>query len=285
MLGNPYNFIQALQKKSFSLSEIKNLRAIEIKLFNNSETEVEFNSINLVVGYSLASYTAAAGTLVLYTDDEKMEYETNALGELGTGSTRNIYARWVYQDDSDTYLAITHNNYNDLPLGVNVFWYKYSPNASNYDEFGGQNWIKIDNNKFILQNYTFNPEAEQEQFKLVIIDTNQDSGNLSITTSNILTFTNRKEDQIEVVKNGVIKLNDDSNGIYPYYSWDGYIDDKFGYQTSVVRLMELTYNSSIEYVELAKRVKSVIWKIPQEHMKFIAENLQGGKKGDYYTVE
>lgn len=281
MLGNPYNFIQALQKKSFSLSEIKNLRSIEIKLFNSSETDVVFNNINLVVGYSLASYTAAAGTLVLYTDDEKLEYETNALGELGAGSTRNIYARWVYQDDNDTYLAITHNNYNDLPLGVNVFWYKYSQNATSYDEFGGQNWIKIDSNKFVLQNYTFSPEVEQEQFKLVIIDSNQDSGQLSIITSNILTFTNKKENQIEVIKNGVIKLNDDSNGIYPYYSWDGYIDDKFGYQTSVVRLMELTYNSSIEYIELAKKIKEVIWKIPQEHMKFIAENLQDGKKGDY----
>ena len=113
----------------------------------------------------------------------------------------------------------------------------------------------------------FNGKSETEQFKVVILHSNIVNNTVDIYTSNIVTIRNHIEGLHEYLTEREIILDDNSNGVYPYYAFDQVLAPNQVHQASKNRKATLKYNTNLDL--LNTHINKVIWKIPANQCQFV----------------
>lgn len=290
MLGDIFNFSDMLQKKIFDLTGASNIQAIKIQCYNNTNGTVTFSNTQVAIGYLLEQYGPNSEPLVLYVDgDDKKETNltyTTSGGEVIENSEITLCVRWIYQDGV-SYRAVTHHNFEDFPKGCSIRWYRYTPDNSGGDQYGGSYWqhipLGMNENPFKRTLNGFDPSAENEQFKVVVLQGSL-AGGIAATSSNIVKITNIISGAVEILTNRKILFDDGTNGIYPWYAFDDILAEDYLYEATTKRTLHLSYNSKLSNDDTLQKIQKITWKLPSEFMYYIADTSDEVVEEDGYTI-
>lgn len=290
MLGDIFNFSDMLQKKIFDLTGASNIQAIKIQCYNNTNGTVTFSNTQVAIGYLLEQYGPNSEPLVLYVDgDDKKETNltyTTSGGEVIENSEITLCVRWIYQDGV-SYRAVTHHNFEDFPKGCSIRWYRYTPDNSGGDQYGGSYWqyipLGVSENPFKRTLSGFDPAAENEQFKVVVLQGSL-AGGIAATSSNIVKITNIISGAVEILTNRKILFDDGTNGIYPWYAFDDILAEDYLYEATTKRTLHLSYNSKLSNDDTLQKIQKITWKLPSEFMYYIADTSDEVVEEDGYTI-
>lgn len=290
MLGDIFNFSDMLQKKIFDLTGASNIQAIKIQCYNNTNGTVTFSNTQVAIGYLLEQYGPNSEPLVLYVDgDDKKETNltyTTSGGEVIENSEITLCVRWIYQDGV-SYRAVTHHNFEDFPKGCSIRWYRYTPDNSGGDQYGGSYWqyipLGVSENPFKRTLSGFDPAAENEQFKVVVLQGSL-AGGIAATSSNIVKITNIISGAVEILTNRKILFDDGTNGIYPWYAFDDILAEDYLYEATTKRTLHLSYNSKLSSGDTLEKIRKITWKLPSEFMHCVVDTSDEIIEEDGYAT-
>lgn len=274
MLGNPLAFDGMLQRKICDLGEINSIDSIKLTFYNNTNKTVTFSNIKGTLGYALEDLGEAALPVLLWSNIK--EYHTS-LVEQEVYDLKNrelkVNLRWIY-DNGNTKKVITPSNTDELPQGVCIYWYKYTPNVpQGSDNIGGSYFSRIgtfdgSNGTDPKNGFTFNifdfieTIQDNTQIKVVICYTKE--GTLTEVSSNVLKIANIKDTIDGRITGKQIKLEGSTSGVYPFYAYDKiYAQDKI-YEINKERkaILDFDCQEKESKADFFKDVESITWYIP-----------------------
>lgn len=296
MLGNPLAFDGMLQRKICDLGEINSIDSIKLTFYNNTNKKVTFSNIKGTLGYALEDLGEAALPALIWSDVK--EYHTNLEQQAYDLNKLNVNLRWIY-DNGNTKKVITSSNVDELPEGVCVYWYKYTPGVpQGSDSIGGSYFSRIGtfdgSNETKPQNgFTFDifkfieTTQDNTQIKVVICYTKE--GNLTEVSSNILEIANIKDTTDERISGKQIKLEDSASGVYPFYAYDKiYAQDKI-YEINKERKAVLDFDCQGKETkeQFFKDIESITWYIPNynnEKALLLTKDSTGAYKNQLFVI-
>ena len=145
-------------------------------------------------------------------DEGIILYTTDSLGYAKENGKKTVRWRFIKTYNDNTYKLIS--DFNELPFGYLLKFYKYNPSAK-YSSVAGANWEFIMDN---LDTYEFTTDStvDKYKYKAVIVHNNK-----TIYESNELEFTNVLDiigERVNQLSNNFyIQLSDESNGEYYLY--------------------------------------------------------------------
>lgn len=296
MLGNPLAFDGMLQRKICDLGEINSIDSIKLTFYNNTNKTVTFSNIKGTLGYALEDLGEAALPALIWSDVK--EYHTNLEQQVYDLNKLNVNLRWIY-DNGNTKKVITPSNVDELPEGVCIYWYKYTPGVpQGSDSIGGSYFSRIGTfdgsnktdpkNGFTFDIFKFIETTQDDtQIKVVICYTKE--GILTEVSSNILEITNIKDTIDERITDKKIILEGSASEVYPFYAYDKiYIQDKM-YEINKERKAILDFHcQGVESKEdFFKDIESIIWYIPNynnEKALLLTKDSEGIYKDQLFVV-
>ena len=296
MLGNPLAFDGMLQRKICDLGEINSIDSIKLTFYNNTNKTVTFSNIKGTLGYALEDLGEAALPVLIWSDVK--EYHTNLEQQVYDLNELNVNLRWIY-DNGNTKKVITPSNVDELPEGVCIYWYKYTPGVpQGSDSIGGSYFSRIgtfdgSNKTDPKDGFTFNifkfieTTQDDTQIKVVICYTKE--GTLTEVSSNILKIANIKDTTDERISGKQIKLEDSTSGVYPFYAYDKiYAQDKI-YEINKERKAVLDFDCQGKETkeQFFKDIESITWYIPNynnEKALLLTKDSTGAYKNQLFVI-
>ena len=296
MLGNPLAFDGMLQRKICDLGEINSIDSIKLTFYNNTNKTVTFSNIKGTLGYALEDLGEAALPALIWSDVK--EYHTNLEQQVYDLNELNVNLRWIY-DNGNTKKVITPSNVDELPEGVCIYWYKYTPGVpQGSDSIGGSYFSRIgtfdgSNKTDPKDGFTFDifkfieTTQDDTQIKVVICYTKE--GTLTEVSSNILKIANIKDTTDERISGKQIKLEDSTSGVYPFYAYDKiYAQDKI-YEINKERKAVLDFDCQGKETkeQFFKDIESITWYIPNynnEKALLLTKDSTGAYKNQLFVI-
>lgn len=261
MYGNPYGFNGYYkQQKVFDISTIPFFNKIELYFYQDNDfkdIKGEFIPYKDNLGIMVKPNLFMSNPQIYFGYDKKEQldegiilYTTDSLGYAKENGKRIVRWRFIKTYNDNTYKLIS--DFNELPLGYLLKFYKYNPSAK-YSSVAGANWEFVMDN---LDTYEFTTDStvDKYKYKAVIVHNNK-----TIYESNELEFTNALDiigERINQLSNNFyIQLSDESNGeYYLYENGKLTVKDKKRYAYPAFK----NDKNESEYIAGVERVKWVV---------------------------
>ena len=269
------NYITNLFEKTiYDINSLGRIKQIFVSVYNNTNGTLTLNDFNFTLGGAEVVYTDDDKGITLYVEDDDYSYTSNTTAKI-------IHLKWIYSDGSSL-KAITSTNENELPSEASVHWYRYNKENTLHDQYGGLEWEYIErssaDNIFTLPVTTFAAENNSESFKVVII-----SGEGSIVERSNVLILSRSQTEIEELEGNKTKyltdfrlnINDNSNGIYPYYNYMWDLDREESWRANIQRQISCKFTTSITNNEFYSALKRIVWRLPINLISPIAPRIDG----------
>ena len=217
MIGNPYQFESYYQEKVFDISNINNIKQIDIYFYQNGQfydgngnyipwqdedinnsiglepskkpNNLFVNDVKIYLGYETGAFTDE--TLMLYTSDPlTYHYKNNNL-------QKNVALRWIHMIDEKNFSLLNGKN---LDEKFEVHWFKYNPGNEIINQYAGKDWEEVFPDKNDLFLYSFTPDIKKqiEQIKVIgLINEIKDPNDSNIICDGYVIYNSENKEEKE----------------------------------------------------------------------------------------